>query len=67
MRKLFSILEKIQETRVIAPYSLSYVSLALLLVNVTEFSCVRGMLIPYVQKLSILVTLKTFQPNLKKH
>ena len=49
-------IEKIQETRLIAPNGLSYVSLALLLVNVIEFSYVRGILKPYVHKLSILVT-----------
>ena len=45
-----------------ATYDLSYVSLALLLVNVIEFSYVRGILKHYVQKLSILVTLKTYLP-----
>ena len=38
-------LKKIQETRVLSPYGLSYVSLALLLLNVIEFSYVRGILI----------------------
>ena len=65
--RILSKLKKIQETRVIARYSLSYVSLALLLLNAIEFSYVRGILIPYVQKLSILVTLKTYQPKLSKH
>ena len=51
-----------QEARVITSYGSSYVSLALLLINVIEFSYVKEILKHYVQKLSILVTLKTYLP-----
>ena len=54
-------IEKDTRSRVVDSYGLSYVSLGLRLVYYIEFSYVKGILMPYVQKLSILVFFKTYQ------
>ena len=59
-------MKKIKETRVIVYYGLSYINLVLLIENFTEFSYDRGILIPYIQKILVLVTLNPYQTKLKK-
>lgn len=58
MGKLFSIHSFTQS--VIATYGLSYAGISLFLAYAIELLCGREILIPYLEKLSILVTLKTY-------
>ena len=57
-------IEKDTRSIVVDSYGLSCVSLALRLVYYIEFSYVKGILMSYVQKLSILVFFKTYQTYL---